>query len=44
MGRFSTYGGYHMSLAALGEVAADASLSRDLEAIIVLVEGRSGKI
>ena len=37
-------GGYHMSLATLGEVSASASLSRDLQDIIDHIDGKSGNI
>ena len=37
-------GGYHMSLATLGEVAASASLTRDLQDVIAQVDGKSGNI
>ena len=37
-------GGYHMSLATLGEVSASAALTRDLQDVIEHLEGRSGNI
>ena len=37
-------GGYHMSLATLGEVAASPSLTRDLQDVIAHVDGKSGNI